>query len=628
MRHWFWRIALLFLSLASAPAYANALSDSWSCAKASGNLAIKTQTDLYKKAEAMAANAGPIAACLAKTGPEGQALAVTSSALTALRLAKPSLLPKGQCETRIKGVATKPFANGLAALLPSGNAKNQLVAAAASDTANGIVWDQIGQLPPPFSSVPNQIECGCLLSDNALSLTDMSDITNAVAKSSASCAKMLDSLGLGFINDIGSYAGKLAKNLAYGASDQWDETIGGQSDPGPPGLVFEMFYGRNLRSIAINMAMYPSDWPNKAYFNNQGWKCAYNSNNGQWEGQCQPNFAQIHALCVDYYDSHKMSKSNATKVCNGYRDTVVAAATVESKRLAAIAQLPSLVEMTMLPWLKTEWLWRMPRSYIPGTYDYENGSNSGWAFSDPQASGLRNQWSTVIGSPFQNVGSAKPGEAYQATGILAIARSLVLELGNDAQMASGLAFASTLDPLRDKVRKAWSDDREGVARYELRSWYPTPTFGFRYGCNGVLQAECAAALESRFDKLCFTPISELYVTGRPGPGFISRYSQAASKCREQLAPVFAAVQKLEAGEAQAVVGLCPTRATREEQTACNDAQIKVYRDCAAKALKNGKDDASQCMAAQTLGKSIIDQLGKGLKPPKSNPPETPPSRKP
>ncbi len=601
-------------------AHANPLSDGWQCAKKAGMTSAVIGKDLYKKGEALASDAGAIAACLARTGPEAQALMATSSALTALRLAKPSLLPKGQCESRIKGVATKPFANGLAALLPSGNAKDQLISAAASDTANGMVWDQIAQLPPPFSSVPSQIECGCLLSDNALSLTDVSEITNAVASTSESCAAMLDSLGLGFINDIGSYASKLATNLAYGLSDKWDEVIGGQSDPGPPGLVFESFYGRNLDSIAINMAKYPTGWQGQAYDNKKGWNCNYNMNSGQWEGQCSPSFGQIYDLCVDYYDSHKMSKGNAQKVCAGYRDTVVSAATVKSKQLAAIAQLPSLIELVIQPWLKSEWLWRMPKTYTPGTYTYENGNNSGWALSDPQAGSLRNEWSAIVGSQFTNPGTASPGENYPATGILAIARGMVLELGNDPQKASALAFASVTEPLRDKVRKAWADNRAGVARYELRGWYPTPTFGYRYGCPTNLHEACGDALEARFDKLCFTPISELYVTGRPGPGFIPRYSQTASKCREQLAPILAAAQKLDTAEASAVASLCPATGTRDEHAMCLENQSKAYRACAAKALKDGNDDAGPCLAAKQLGKNILDQLKKGAQQPGTVPP--------
>ena len=281
MRIWLQRIVIVLAFSWSDAAHANALSDSWKCAKNAGLSSAAIGVDLYKKGEALAKDAGPLAICLGKTGPEGQALIVTSSALTALRLAKPSLLPKGQCEARIKGIATKPFAMGISALMPSGGAKNTLLSAANSSDANQLVWDQIGSAPPPFSMIPNQIECGCLISDGALTLTDISQITNAVAKTSASCAAMLDSLGLGFINDIGSYASKLAKGLAYGASGKWDEVISGQSDPAPPGAVFELFYGTHLNTIAINMAKYPTNWQAQPYNNNNNWGCNYNANSGQ-----------------------------------------------------------------------------------------------------------------------------------------------------------------------------------------------------------------------------------------------------------------------------------------------------------------------------------------------------------
>jgi hypothetical protein len=625
MRNWFARIAIVFMLSWSGAAQANALKDSWECAKASGNLAIKSQTDLYKKAEAMADKAGPLAICLAKTGPEGQALAATSSALTALRLAKPSLLPKGQCESRIKGIATKPFAQGIAALMPNGGAKSSLLSAANSDSANQLVWDQIGSAPPPFSSIPNQIECGCLVSDGALTLTDISEITNAIANTSNKCAGMLDSLGLGFINDIGSYAGKLAKSLAYGLSDKWDEVIGGQSDPAPPGAVFKMFFGDHLDGVAINMAKYPSNWQSKTYGNQQGWKCNYNMNSGQWEGQCYVTLDQLNALCADYYDNHKMSASNAKKTCNSYRDTLLAAATPKSKQYAAIAALPSLYNLTINDWLKTEWLWRFPTTYSPGTYDFDNGNVSSWAKSDPQAGTLRNQWADVVGSPFTNPTSVVAGQKYEANGILAISRALVLEVGNDPQKATALAFASAISPLQDKLRKAWGDNRKYVAFYNLREWYPKPTFGFRYGCaSGEIEAACAAAMEAKFDKQCFTPLSELYIAGTMGIGFPARYNGVKNKCSAQLAPILAATAKLDANAAAATQGKCSERLGRDEAAACNAKARKSYYDCAAIALKQGKDDAGQCLAARQLGADILKQLENGSKPK----PAEEPSRKP
>jgi hypothetical protein len=619
------RIAILLLALSwTGAAHANALKDSWECAKASGNLAIKSQTDLYKKAEAMAEKAGPLSICLAKTGPEGNALVVTSSALTALRLAKPSLLGN-KCESRIKGIASVPFANGIAALMPAGGAKTNLLSLANSENGQDLVWDQFSQLPPPFSMVPNQIECGCLISDGALSLTDISEITNAVANTSSQCANMLDSIGLGFINDIGSYAGKLAKSLAYGLSDKWDEVIGGQSNPAPPGAVFEMFFGDHLDGVAVNMAKYPSAWQSKTYGNQQGWKCNYNMNSGKWEGQCDVTLEQLNALCADYYDEHKMSASNAKKTCNSYRDTLLAAATPKSKQYAAIAALPSLYNFTVNEWLKTEWLWRLPTTYSPGTYDFDNGNVGSWAKSDPQAGTLRNQWADVVGSPFTNPTSAVAGQNYQANGILAISRALVLEVGNDPQKATALAFASTTSPLQDKVRKVWTDSRKYVGYYNLREWYPKPTFGFRYGCaSGDVEAACAAAMEAKFDKQCFTPLSELYITGTLGMGFPPRYMGVKNKCSEQLAPILAASAKLDGEMAGTIVGVCPERATREEQAMCNAAARKTYFDCAASALKNGKDDAKQCFAGRQLGASILKQLQTGTKPK----PADPPSRKP
>lgn len=625
MRHYIWRIAFLFLFTSAAPAHANALSDSWSCAKNAGLSSASVGKDLYNKGEALAKKAGPIAACLAQTGPEAQALMVTSSALTALRLAKPSLLPKNQCESRLTGLATKPFANGIAALMPSGNPKNKLLAVANSEVANDQVWSQIDQLPPPFSSVHGQIKCGCLLSDGALSLTDVTEITNAVANSSASCAAMLDTLGLGFINDVGSYAGKLAKNLAFGASDKWDQWVSGQSEPAPAGAVFQSYFGDHLDFFAERIAANPAGWQNDQTY--------HDVKSCQFVGpsKCLKNVNQITNECIDYYDTHKMSKSNATKACIAYRDTVVAAAANRAKLLVAMSQIPGLLDAQMSPWLKAQWLWRLPRTFIPGTYNYESaGSVSDPTKSDPNAQSLRNTWGDVLGSWKWDNGHVY-GWQYDASGVYALALKLLPELGNDADKAVALTLAATSEPLRDKSRTIWANARKGYGLYQLREWYPTPAFGFRYGCPGNLEQACVSAVESRFEKSCFSPLSEHYLNGAAGIPFGLRLNQLSSTCKDTLQTVLGAAAKLDAAEDANIANSCSAHADRDAHAICVTQMQTSYRDCAAKALRDGKDDATQCLRTRMVGKSLLEQLQKAAKKGSTRPappPETPPSRKP
>jgi hypothetical protein len=638
MRYYMMRIILALslawaaLALSITPAHANALSDGWNCAKKAGMSSASIGKDLYKKGEALATKAGPIAICLGKTGPEAQALAVTSSSLTALRIAKPSLLGN-QCEARIKGIATKPFANGLASLLPASGAKNQLISAASSDTANQLVWDQIGQLPPPFSSVPNQIECGCLMSDAGLSMTDVSEVTNAISDTSASCAKALDSLGLGFINQIGSYAIGIAVSLVNGLSDNWDEWKG-QSDPGAPGAMYDFYFGDHMLDLASRLANTPGTTWNTAVFSHDTAACA---SSGQYE-YCKKTIPQIRNECVAYYDDHKMSKANATKVCDGYQTAMVGAATALSKQYIGRGALPSLIAGKMPTWVKEEWLWRTPKGYVPGNYDFDNGHVSGYSVNKDGngVAFLTNALIKILGSP----GYKKNAAAwdYQPSGIYATARSLVIELGNDPAKAQALAFAAATDPVRDELRAMWNKDRKYVAYYHLRDWYPKQAFGFRYGCSsGETEAACAAAMEAKFDKICFAPMSELYVTGISGIGFPARYAKVKTDCTAQMQPILAAAAKLDANLGQATQGLCSATGTRDEQAACNADAIKNYYECASIALKQGKDDASQCLAGRKLGADIFKQLQKGLPKPGNTPqsqpqsrpkPEEPPSRKP
>jgi hypothetical protein len=131
-------------------------------------------------------------------------------------------------------------------------------------------------------------------------------------------------------------------------------------------------------------------------------------------------------------------------------------------------------------------------------------------------------------------------------------------------------------------------------------------------------------MEAKFDKQCFLPLSELYITGTMGIGFPARYTGVKNQCTGQLAPILAAAAKLDANAATATQGKCSERLGREGAAECNAKARKSYYDCAAVALKQGKDDASQCLAIRQLGRDILQQVGNGPKPK----PADPPSRKP
>lgn len=578
--------------------------------------------DLYKKGEALAKDLGPLSVCLAKSGPEGQALVATSSAITALRLAKPSLLPKGQCEPRIKGIVTKPFAMGLASILPDSGAKTSLLNAAKSETANALVWNQIGQLPPPFSSVPNQIECGCLISDGALTLADVSAITNAIAKTSETCAKMLDSLGLGFINDIGSYAGKLGKSLAYGASGQWDEWVLGQSNPLAPGAVFEAYFGSHLNVLAAAMAEKPNAWQGTKFNNTGGPGCSYNTNAGTWGPGCYVTLDELAGLCAAYYDDHKMSIGNGEKACSSYKETVVAGATPLAKHYAAEIALPGLYLIYLNTWIDDEWAWRLPKR---AGFAQADGTFSVVSWSSLQA---QNEFAAITGSASKVPSKLYAGQSYEAFGVLATARALLNGVQFNPNLAVALAFAGAHEPARDKAREIWAKERTGYTLVQLQEWLPQPKMGYRYGCAPGLAKECAAAMEVRFDKSCFKPLSELYLTGpsikgQTGLAFVARLNDEKKKCMAVLSPVLPASQKIAAGLDAHIKSQCTADRYGEINAACVAEKSAAYKDCALTAMKAGKDDVGQCLSARSIGADILKQLSK----PKPKPNE-PTSRKP
>jgi hypothetical protein len=612
-------LAIFFPMTASA----NPFSDAWKCAKATGKASVAVGTDVYKKGEILAKKAGPLSLCLVENGPEEQALVVTSSALTALRLAKPSLLGN-ECESRIKGLATKPFANALATLIPSSSLKDKLVAAATSDVANDEVWSLIEQFPPPVSSVPNQIHCGCLISDSGLSLTDMSEVTDAVAETSQKCGSMLDSAGLGFINKLGGYASKLAEDFASDVSGTYDEYVKGQDNPDPSAAVYQERYGDRLDETAHNIANHPNSWQSDTY-----WIC--NSSLS-----CEVTLADITAGCIDYYDNHKMSAKTATKVCTDYQNAMVSAASIKAKHIvpkATFAALPKLIDAQMMGWLKNDWAWRMPKIYEPPPFGSPQSEGVVTDFrlkynGSVTAQYLAAGWRDVLGDADQLATEFNNYNSKPATGIYANAKILILAMVNEPDKAVNLAYAGAMDPLRDKLRAIWQGNRKRYGFYQLHEWYPTPTWSYRYDCPRDLEKTCATLLEEKFDKTCYKPMSEFSITGpkpnlKIGGYYSTQYIKKSSACKAGLAPIIARAKKLSAAGPATIAGLCSERLDRDAKSECNQQLIDNYESCANDALKAGLDDASDCF---DINYELVAHPGISEKSP-TNPADIPEKKK-
>lgn len=581
-------------------ATANPLSNAWSCAKSAGMTQVAVGKELYKKGETIAKMAGPLAACLAKTGPEAQALMATSSTLTALRLSQPSLLGN-QCEARIKAVATKPFAEGLAALMPASQAKSELIAAARSEQSTQIVWEQIGQLPRPFSMVPDQISCGCLVSDAGLSLSDISDVTNAVSNAGASCSKMLDSLGLGIVKDLGGYGLKVGKAVATGVSDKWDELVGGQSAPSSPDIVFADYFGQFLEGTAQNMVVDPSGWASVPVGYHKGSCSIYEPS------KCQVTIGQLLSECIAYYDEHKMSKGHASQVCAEYRNALVAAATARAQHMKAAGELPTVLGQRITKWIVKDWLWRLPK------YNNASGSVHEW---DGPGSSLFYEWSDIWGSASYSKGKGAPAKGewawdYKAAGLFATARSMLPELGQDPARSADLAYAGAQSALRDKAQGIWNEHRHEQAKYQLEQWYPKTPVGDRYDCPGGLLKECTEAMEADYDAHCFPAMSHHYVSDLAGMGLAPAYQKIANQCRASLDKIAPRATKLIDGEGAAkevAIDKCSAIADRNARNECVSGYTTLYLGCAAQALRDGQDDASACFSRALVAHGISRKL--------------------
>ena len=406
---------------------------------------------------------------------------------------------------------------------------------------------------------------------------------------------MLDSAGLGFVNKIGGSVVKLGKDVASDLSGKYDEIIGQQSDPDPPGEVYQHHYGWLLNEAADNMAKHPNSWQSDKY--------AFCTSA---EG-CYQTLSQITENCIDYYDNHKMSKSNATKVCTGFQNTLTTAAAFKAKRIAALTQLSLISEARVVAWAKNDWQWRQPKTYVPSGF----ASAAGYIY-DLTKNGVRHSWGGVFGFGAEEKNKSNDDKGKPSSGLFATSESLIAEVGYDAEKALNLAYAGALDPLRDELRAMWKKNRKGYGVYQLREWYSTPQDSYvyqgityykspsTYDCPKYLAKTCAAAIEAKFDKVCYPPLSELYITepyvivkGKIGNTFMSRYLQKASACKGKLSPIIAAAKKLAAAEPGIIAGLC-TPVLEKQKTDCTQQLSDLYEACAIDELKAGNDDAAEC----------------------------------
>jgi hypothetical protein len=589
----------------SAPfAGADPFSKAWSCAKAAGMTQVSIGKDLYKKGEALAANGPEYAYCLGKAGPEAQVLAITTSAITAVRLASPGMLPKGgKCPNTLKGVATKPFASGIGALLPSGGFKTKLIEAARSDVAADQVWAQIDQLPPPFGSIGTQIDCGCLLSDGALTLTDISEVTTAVAKASSKCGDMLDEVGLGFVNDAGKYALKLGKE-GYGAvSGAVDEVIGGQSDPEPAAEVFRIWFGDHVQWHAEQMALYPTTWSTKPME-----VCS----NPSWPAVCPIRISDAYSGCVSYYDNHKHSKSSGQKICGQFRDVAMAAAQKDAAKLKSQMDALILVQQLEPLWRKNDWDWRFPAKGA-STSDptkivtYDPSAESHYGFRDIFGEMKVNQSPKVW---LRNV-----------TGVYVAARNLAPSLNNNPTQAVDLAYASVWPSLQNVVRVSWKNHASAISGYEAQKLFPTPAFGFTYGCPQSLEKACVSLVNDTHQKECLPQIVDVYVTSPTQEEIYKKLIPRNSVCRAKIDPVIARAGKLNEDWPKVIqddAAKCNALADQPMREVCHTKLNADYLDCAEIALKKGKDSAATCFGARQLGTEFLKGI-QGPKGPQSQP---------
>lgn len=514
-----------------SPAHADvagAFKAAWKCAKEVGASAASLGKDLVNKAEAVANMSAAAATCTATAGGQAQVLAFVTTTLGTIKASDASLLPTGKCKERIHAQLAKPFALGIAALLPDGSAKKSLLSLTTSDQGASWIWSTLSSAPPPFGTIPSQLDCGCEMIDGALTLTDMSTVANAIKNTSKACAGVLDEVGLGFLNDWGSavfgFFGGTYKAIA-GKWEQWQ----GKKEPAPDEIAYQGLYGVYVPNIATRLALLAKGTKastQKFEAASGGW-----SNYTNYQQPLQ-TWGDLLRLCKDYYKARRGDQSGK---CAGFETRAQSQAETEGDKLRTQATSMTVFRMKLYGWLDKEWLWRQPPCQIYGNPTYQTTAKGDENKCTIEPFMANDRWK--LGTYKDN--KVEPWN-YTATGLYDRARKALVEANYDMDVAHQAVLAGAYVQLQKATLDQWNHPG-AVANVRARwlpQWMPTAPMGGAYGCAaGPIGKECEKILPTTFDKVCHPLMRDAWVLG-PGVFDVAmRFGAAKTNCTKLLTSI-------------------------------------------------------------------------------------------
>lgn len=621
----------------------NALGSAWNCAKSSAGGVANIGVDLAKKADAVASMGGELGVCLAKSGGDQTGFAITMGAITAIKIASPSSLPNGQCQSAIHGLLARPFAEGISVVMPASGAKSQLLGLINSPATGDALWQQFASLPPPIMTYASHVDCSCMLIDKAVSLADLSAVGNAISDVSDKCGAFLDDAGLGFINDYGSAAIEWTGGAYSSASGWWDRSLLGQSQHADPETVYQMYW----RPYVVEQA---NEWlgaddgrlpwhPQSNVMADQVAAAGFSGLGSMWSvqqassgldalikadnacrngGKCTTSVGAIFDQCVIYYDDHTASKAHAQEWCATMRDQRFLP---DAKKLAGEFSADIQTRLLVQERLDAEhkkimaWQWRLPRR--PG---YQPGDKfNGWSAQLADNIALAN-----LGHA-QAFGAASRGPwDYLLSGVFEAAREVLPNVGWSPQQAAELAFKGIRPTIDGNLRKAWQDWSHWDATSRLGEWLPVPAFGGKYGCpneGAPLASACTGKVISTYQKVCAGPVEGAHINAVDLPdlyGAGRRLDTVKKNCLSWIVPQIEKANILSQPSAdigvyyQEFCAALPTRSTEQEN--CQRRLGDAWLNCASEAYAagQGENSAKQCLTDFAQAYRLRDQHGRRI----------------
>lgn len=551
----------------------DAMKKSYQCAKQSAIATVELTGEVAKKAALATEVAANASACTAAQGGNPAYYVATTGAISAIKAVSPETIPTGQCHSAVKSTVSRPLLEGVSYLIPAGDIKNHIVSKLNSDLVKEQLWTAVDSIVvvKPFTM---QVDCACTTIDNGLAMTDLKAVGESIGRVSSSCAAALDSLGLGFVNDLDNKVAEGFEKAYSGLSGGYDELVRGETDPKDPALVYHDYFGKFYDSAVQHGS---------------------SKQNGKWLSHANPLYAQNIAdawECAQYYDKHKHSLENGQKICGEMESRFVTMvhAKVASNIQTSDALLSASADINK--WLTTMLAWRIPLP--PNQYTVtEFKSKLGALGCSEEDFNFHRLW------------NCKPTGIYQA---VLQARAA----GADTATSMKVAFAASSPKLGAQILSFWESKKTSIRVFYFGKWYD-PEHSATYPPCGLASQPygdlCVAQMDLYYDFECHVPMA---VAAHEGTS-TTRMNKAINSCRAGLDRIRTDASAIATRAAMPSFGadmtaLCQPYTARQDRATCEAIVNEAATDCQKEAMgslsaNNWKAALDACWANKKAGLS-------------------------